>query len=858
MRAAPTPWPFVGRRSELEHLRAVLADPEISALVLTAPAGAGKTRLAREVTSAAALPPMWWQASPAATGVPFGALASVLDVAEAETAASAFQRLARAAVDAGGVVVVDDAPHLDARSADLLRRLVDAGKATVLATARAGVAVPDWLEWLWLDERTVHHEVAPLDADDVDALLRAVLEGPDAPSRTALAAGLLERTAGNALFLRELLGELRRRQAAGEPLDAGADAPPHLLRVLEARLEAAGPDVRGAVEAVAVLGSLPLAVLAARCGPDAVDAAERAGYLVVDDDARATVRPAHPLHAEAALGSLGPVRARDLTSSVAHALLGAEQAPPADRLRATVALVELGAEVAVDHLVDAARSAFAALDHELAVRLAEAAVAGGDPFEARVVLGAAHSGAGRPDEAEHALRAAFEAAADDDQRARAAGRLSVHLVAHGRRIQEAGDLLDEVLASLTDPQARSFLAADQAKLASIRGDLGAAAAIGHDADDDLAVLNASIVGAYAQAMAGDAAAARATIERGLPLARAHRQVLPWSGELLRFSEVFAALVAEGPSAARRAAQAGLDGALAGTEATVGTWRFLHGFALAVSGSLAAATADLEAAVEELDGHDLIGARPLAIATGAWVRAQAGDVEGARAQIDRCVDDAAIDARVRTQVAVADLWCDAIEGRLAGGVAKGVEAARDAAEGGQATSALIVLHELVRLGAPSAAIEPLAQLARTAPESWLLAFVRDRAALAVAGEPDALARAGRRATAPWPVAAAELAALAVARAEPGDVAAARSALRAHRLTASLGDLRPWTLRAVASPLTAREAEVVAAVIGGATSREVADAAGVSVRTVDNQLAAVYRKLGVKGRKELAALLAEPTG
>ncbi|HEX5924851.1 MAG TPA: helix-turn-helix transcriptional regulator, partial [Baekduia sp.] len=56
---------------------------------------------------------------------------------------------------------------------------------------------------------------------------------------------------------------------------------------------------------------------------------------------------------------------------------------------------------------------------------------------------------------------------------------------------------------------------------------------------------------------------------------------------------------------------------------------------------------------------------------------------------------------------------------------------------------------------------------------------------------------------------------------------------------------------AAALTAREREVSALVAGGATNAEVAAALFVSPRTVEYHLRAVFRKLGVRSRSELAA-------
>src|SRR5262245_11439180 len=56
------------------------------------------------------------------------------------------------------------------------------------------------------------------------------------------------------------------------------------------------------------------------------------------------------------------------------------------------------------------------------------------------------------------------------------------------------------------------------------------------------------------------------------------------------------------------------------------------------------------------------------------------------------------------------------------------------------------------------------------------------------------------------------------------------------------------------LSRREAVVVLHVAAGATLKETADALGVMIATVRNQLAAAMRKLGVRRRAELVALLA----
>lgn len=56
------------------------------------------------------------------------------------------------------------------------------------------------------------------------------------------------------------------------------------------------------------------------------------------------------------------------------------------------------------------------------------------------------------------------------------------------------------------------------------------------------------------------------------------------------------------------------------------------------------------------------------------------------------------------------------------------------------------------------------------------------------------------------------------------------------------------------LTAAEQEVMAQAIRGASNADIAERRGTSTRTVANQLASIYRKLGLCSRTELAAFVA----
>ncbi|MBD5655637.1 MAG: helix-turn-helix transcriptional regulator, partial [Candidatus Eremiobacteraeota bacterium] len=56
-----------------------------------------------------------------------------------------------------------------------------------------------------------------------------------------------------------------------------------------------------------------------------------------------------------------------------------------------------------------------------------------------------------------------------------------------------------------------------------------------------------------------------------------------------------------------------------------------------------------------------------------------------------------------------------------------------------------------------------------------------------------------------------------------------------------------------PLSTRQAEIAGLVARGKSTREIADALHLSSRTVEGHVAAIFNKMGVRSRIELAAAL-----
>jgi two-component system nitrate/nitrite response regulator NarL len=90
---------------------------------------------------------------------------------------------------------------------------------------------------------------------------------------------------------------------------------------------------------------------------------------------------------------------------------------------------------------------------------------------------------------------------------------------------------------------------------------------------------------------------------------------------------------------------------------------------------------------------------------------------------------------------------------------------------------------------------------------------------------------------------------------------------HQTVSDLVDaivLRPADHRPSRTTLTSRELDIVAAIVDGASNREIAEQFGLSPQTIKNHLSSIFDKLGVSNRLELALyavnhrVLAERTG
>ena len=178
-------WPFIGRTDAIARVLASLGSSS-RAVVLTGPAGTGKTRLLSEVlrvTGRGGAAVAHVTATRSASAIPFGALASLLPVDEllADSIVGVVERAARAVAargDGGDVLIaIDDAHLLDDASATLVHQLALDGSVRLLLAVRSGEPLGAPIASVASDRSTEVVELAHLSRSDVDELVRRVLGG---------------------------------------------------------------------------------------------------------------------------------------------------------------------------------------------------------------------------------------------------------------------------------------------------------------------------------------------------------------------------------------------------------------------------------------------------------------------------------------------------------------------------------------------------------------------------------------------------------------------------------------------------------------------------------------------------------
>ncbi|MEU6105119.1 LuxR family transcriptional regulator AbsR2 [Streptomyces flaveolus] len=296
------PWPFTGRADELELVRRSLAAGR-GGIVVTGPAGCGKTRLVTEAVRGTDCARA--AGTPETRGIPFAAFAHLLP--EAVTLHRAVHLLSGVRL-----LLVDDAHLLDDASAALVHQLAVHGRTRLLVVATEGAPVPGAVSRLWTGELLPRLTLEPLPRAETADLLTA---GAGTPLEPLTVDRLHRLCRGDLRLLRELLSAVRERglltPAPGTDERAWRGPVPLTPAVRERAahlLDRARPEERETLDRLAFAEPLPL-------DPDTLDlrtleCLEAEGLVRVDDDGAA--RLAHPLHGPVLRAAAGRLRARRL------------------------------------------------------------------------------------------------------------------------------------------------------------------------------------------------------------------------------------------------------------------------------------------------------------------------------------------------------------------------------------------------------------------------------------------------------------------------------------------------------------------------------------------------------------------
>ncbi|MDI5936999.1 MULTISPECIES: helix-turn-helix transcriptional regulator [Micromonospora] len=825
----------IGRRQALSNLRAAVAAGRCAAVL--GPQGSGRTSVLRAVVAglvADGVDVDLLEGSDAEAAVPLAAFAPLVAAVGLRGAdpLEVYTRLPGIVTAQRRIVAVDDADRLDRASLVLLGQ-ISRVRARIVVTARELADLPrparDPGPTGWHIET-----LGPLGADDLLSLAPDILgDELAAPS----AAVFVTHARGNPGRAAEML---RAAAASAVRTDAGIElgpvrVSPRLRKLVAPELPDPGTGPRHLLDLLAVASALPVEVV----DPAALGPAESDGFVEVSGP---TVGLTDPLLDDVLRASMSPqLHAR--YCGEAAALVGDR-----DGWEAGAVLLAARAGRRIDPAValDAAGRALNAQAPDRALQLAR--FADPDLADTQLVLGAAHSEQGDHLAAAEALRSALVLAGDDRARVRVGQQVGL---LHAVRRADPATAVEEVTriaASVTDPSWRPVLAADLVKWRLMAGLPVDNIEVRPAAPQAAVRVNEAVIAAMISTTAGPLGETERHVASGLEALASTDIAPPFAGDLLRLSAYLSMAFGGNLAGAEEFALGYRDAAAHSADPALGMWEYGTAELALHTGRMAQADAMSARAIRHLAWRDFTGLRPAARALRAAVLARRGRITLARELAGQCAPEERVDPKVALHLARVEA-----ERQLRH---RDRQAAHETLRlAGEAAIAAHNVHlgvlALDEAGMVRPTEEVAAQLGAYSEVSDLYRLLARRARAVVERRLDVVTECAEELLAMGMVGRAAQAAANAAELAARSGAGEQSRKLRHRalaIASTTGSAR-WPASDEADALTGRELEIAELAARRVRSREIAESLGLSVRTVDNHLARIFRKLGVRGRDEL---------
>ncbi|QPP06587.1 hypothetical protein G4Z16_09455 [Streptomyces bathyalis] len=890
---APTAWPFVGHERELDDFDEALSSEQCHAFIVHGPQGIGKSHFAQVCRARAESlgHPTGRAIAVSEPDFPLASLAHLLPpgagVSDAVSLfASAREALTGGATGAAAVgtrtgtragrrfmLVVDDLDGLDEASASLTAQLLEAGAVFLLGTVGSLQNLGPVAYCLQAGGQARRADLHALSEPQTGEVMVRVLGGPVEPRTVSL---LHRVSGGNPCYLREfVLNSLAEESLIDDgeswTLISDVGPTPLLSEMIERRLAGVSPETRRTLNRIALCQPVEAASL-----PDgAMDELEVLGFIrSLREGRRESVSLRHPAHEKVLRGAIPSPERRRILGEEAELVRARGAKRFTDKIRIASWQLAATGSADPDTLLRAATLARRTQNFRTVRELSRAACREGEDFLSRLLLAESLYELGD-------LAGAWEVFEEAEERTD--GEFDRLLLALGRSrllawgfidARKALDVNAEAAQEVSEQKHRDALTAARGAILVAFGRPEEALRVVDETDcpgsggpegpvRSRCFEGNCLAGVLGNGSRATALVATGRVRAGLESAReAYEErvrldetpAIPHPVEYL--SIVMFALEEEGRldeayKTGERGWQEALADDVAGAEALIAA-------ALARCSLLLGRPAEARRWAAQSAGvasrNSFPGTLHIALARKAEAAALMQDVPAAAKAVEACAGLPRWGA-FRSELPLGQAWLLAAQGKQQGARSVLWEAAEDARSAGHLASEARILTDIARLGDARGAEARLLHIARASDGALTAARASYVSALA-AGDPERLMEsahvlAGSGAS----LVAAEAAASACTqwshRGEQRPATAAENLSISLQRNCEQARTPGLTVLGAAKHLTAREAEIAGLVCSGLTNVEVAESVTISKRTVDNHLQNIYRKLGVRSRRELRA-------